>query len=191
MRRRFRFKSVPEFIAYARANPGKVNFASPGIGTPAHLFGVLIRMLTGVAWVHVPYRGSFVPDLLAGQVQVSFTTIADSLAAIKAGRLRPLAVTTATRSPVLPTVPAMADFVPGYDGSGWTGIGAPKGIAADIIDTLNNDIDAAVADPTTKARLAALGVEPASMSAAEFGKFIAAETEKRAQVVKFANIKTN
>jgi tripartite-type tricarboxylate transporter receptor subunit TctC len=182
-------KTVAEFIAYAKANPRKIKFASPGIGSTAQILGELFRMLTGVDWIHVPYRDSFFPDLLAGQVQVSFATVAESLVSIRAGKLRPLALTTATRSPALPDVPAMADFVPGYAGSGWNGIGAPKGTAADIIDKLNRGISAALADPTTKARLAALGVEPASMGPAEFGKFIAAETEKWAKVVQFANIK--
>jgi tripartite-type tricarboxylate transporter receptor subunit TctC len=181
-------KTVPEFIAYAKANPGKIKFASPGIGSTTQILGELFRMLTGVDWIQVPYRDSFFPDLLSGQVQVSFTTIADSLVSIRAGKLRPLAV-TATRSQALPNVPALADFVPGYAASGWNGIGAPKGTAADIVDKLNHGISAALADPTTKARLAALGVEPASMSPAEFGKFIAAETEKWAKVVKFANIR--
>jgi len=182
-------KGVAGFIAYAKANPGKVKFASPGTGSSTHIFGELFRMLTGIAWLDVPYRGSFFSDLLAGQVQVSFTTIADSLGYIKAGKLRPLAVTTATRAQLLPEVPAMADFVAGYAASGWYGIGAPQGTPAAIVAKLNDDINGVVADPTTKARLVALGVEPATMSPAAFGQFIAAETEKWAKVIRFANIK--
>jgi tripartite-type tricarboxylate transporter receptor subunit TctC len=181
-------KNVAEFIAYAKAKPGKVKFASPGIGSTTQIFGELFRMLTGVEWVHIPYRGSFFADLLAGQVQVSFTTIADSLVDIKAGRLRALALTNAARSRLLPDVPAMVDFVPGYEARGWYGIGAPKGISAAIVAKLNDDMNAAVADSTTRDRLLALGVEPASMSPAEFGKLVAAETEKWAKVIRFANI---
>jgi tripartite-type tricarboxylate transporter receptor subunit TctC len=182
-------KTISDFIAYAKANPSKINMASPGIGTTTHVFGELFRMLTGVEWVHVPYRGSFFPDLLAGQVQVSFTTIAGSLGYIKDGKLRALAVTTAVRSVVLPDVPAMGEFVPGYEGSGWNGISSPKGTSTEIIEKLNDAINSIVADPKIKERLADLGSVSMTMSPAEFGKFIADDAVKWAKVIKFANIK--
>jgi tripartite-type tricarboxylate transporter receptor subunit TctC len=182
-------KTVPEFIAYAKANPGKINMASPGPGTTTHVLGEMFKMLTGVDWVHVPYRGSFFPDLLAGQVQVSFTTITGSRAYITDAKLRALAVTTATRSAVLPDVPAMSEFVAGYEGSGWNGISAPKDTPRGIIDKLNSEINAVVADRETKARIVGMGVEPMSMSPTEYGKFIAEDTDKWAKVVKFAGMK--
>jgi tripartite-type tricarboxylate transporter receptor subunit TctC len=181
--------TVPEFIAYAKANPGKLNMASPGVGGANHVFGELFMMMTGVDMVHVPYRDSLFPDLLAGQVQVYFGAIPGVIAAIQAGKLRALAVTTATRVAVLPGVPTIGEFVPGYEASGWLGVGAPKGTSAEIIDKLNSEIDAFGADPETKARFAGLGLEPMSMTPDEFRKFIADETEKWAKVVKFANIK--
>jgi tripartite-type tricarboxylate transporter receptor subunit TctC len=182
-------ESVPEFIAYARANPGKTNMASPGIGTAPHVFGEMFKMMTGVDLVHVPYRGNFMPDLLGGQVQVAFLTVTTSFPYIGSGKLRVPAVTTATRLELLPGIPTMNEFVPGYEASGWLGIGAPSGTPAEIIEKLNKEINAVVADRDLKARLVALGIVPMSMTPAEFGKFIADETDKWAKVIKFANIK--
>ena len=182
-------KTVPEFIAYAKANPGKINMASSGNGSVSHVFGELFKMMTGVDLVHVPYRGGYVPDLLGGQVQVVFGTISSCIEYIRAGMLRALAVTTATRSDVLPDVPTMGEFVPGYEASQWYGIGAPKNTPAEVIDKLNKEINAVAADPKMKARLAGLGVDPMSMTSAEFGKFIADETEKWGKVIRAANIK--
>jgi tripartite-type tricarboxylate transporter receptor subunit TctC len=182
-------QTIPEFIAYAKANPGKINMASAGIGTSTHVFGELFQMMTGISMVHVPYRGNFVPDLLGGQVQVVFAPITHLIGYIRTDRLRALAVTTAMRSEALPGVPAVAEFVPGYEASGWYGIGAPKNTPTETIDRLNKEINAALADPKMKARLADLGAVPMPMTPAEFGKFIAAETEKWAKVIKAANIK--
>jgi tripartite-type tricarboxylate transporter receptor subunit TctC len=184
----FPAKDVADFIAYAKANPGKVNMASGGSGSAPHVFGELFKIMAGVELTHVPYRASFYPDLLAGQVQVAFTAIAGSLAFIKAGKLRVLAVTTTRPSALLPDVPPLRQFVPGYEASAWLGIGAPTGTPADIVETLNKDINAAIADPSNKARLAALGVEPSPMSPAAFGAFTAAETRKWAKVVTSAHI---
>jgi tripartite-type tricarboxylate transporter receptor subunit TctC len=181
--------SVPEFIAYAKANPGKLNMASAGIGGATHVFGELFMMMAGVNLLHVPYRGNFMPDLLGGQVQVVFAPITHLIEYIRTGKLRPLAVTPATRSAALPEIPTVAEFVPGYEASGWYGIGAPKNTPTEIIDRLNKEINAALADPNIKARLADLGAVPMPMTPAEFGKFIAAETEKWAKVIKAANIK--
>ena len=185
----FPARTVPEFIAYAKANPGKINFGSPGTGSANHVFVELFRMTTGVELVHVPYRSSMLPDLLAGRIQLLFAAIPGVLADIRAGKLRALAVTTTTRVAALPDVPAMREFVPGYEASGWLGIGAPKATPDGIIDTLNRDVSAAVADPAVKARLTGLGIEPIAMAPAAFGKFIAGEVEKWAKVVKFAGIK--
>ena len=182
-------KSVAEFIAYAKANPGKINFASPGIGSANHIFVELFKMMTGLDLVHVPYRASFMPDLLAGQVQLLFVATPTVLQNICTGQLRALAVTTANRVKALPGIPAVAETVPGYEASGWIGIGAPRNTPREIIDKLNTEINAAVADADVKARLAGLGLEPASMTPADFGKLIAADTEKWAKVVKFASIK--
>jgi tripartite-type tricarboxylate transporter receptor subunit TctC len=182
-------KTVPEFIAHAKANPGKINMASSGIGTAPHLFGELFKMMTGVDLVHVPYRGNSMSDLLAGQVQVTFTGVASAIEYVRAGKLRALAVTTAARVEVLPEIPPVGDFVSGYEASGWNGIIAPKSTPTEIVEKLNNEINAVVADPSIKARLAGLGVIPMSMTPAQFGKLIANETEKWAKVVKFANIK--
>ena len=182
-------KTVPEFIAYAKANPGKLNMASAGIGGATHVFGELFMMMARVNLLHVPYRGNFMPDLLGGQVQVVFAPITHLIGYIRTGKLRVLAVTSATRSAALPDVPAMAEFVPGYDASGWYGIGAPKKTPVEIIDRLNKEINAALADPKMKARLADLGAVPMSMTPAEFGQFIARETEKWGKVIRAANIK--
>ena len=185
----FPAKTIPEFIAYAKSNPGKINMASAGIGGPTHVFGELFKAATGVDLVHVPYRSSFVPDLLVGQVQVVFAPITHLIAHIRSGKLRPLAVTTATRSEALPDIPTVAEFVPGYDAIGWYGIGAPKRTPAEIIDKLNKETNATLADPEFRSRLADLGAVPMSMAPAEFGKFIAEETEKWGKVIRLANIK--
>ena len=182
-------KTVPEFIAYAKANPGKIDMASQGTGLASHLMGELFKMMAGVNLVHVPYRDNFTADLLGGQVQVAFVPITNVIEQIKDGRLRPLALTTAKRSELLPDVPAMSEFLPGYDATGWNGIGAPKGTPGAIIEKLNKEISALVLDPTVRARLIGLGIEPLAMTPAEFGKRIADDTEKWAKVIKFANIK--
>ena len=182
-------KTVPEFVAYAKANSGKINMASSGSGSVSHVFGELFKMMTGVNLVHVPYRGGYVPDLLSGQVQVVFGTISSCIQYVMGGMLRALAVTTATRSDALPDIPTLAEFVPGYEASQWYGVGAPKDTPAAVIDKLNKEINAVAADPIIKARLAGLGVDPMSMTSAEFGKSIAAETEKWAKVIRVANIK--
>jgi tripartite-type tricarboxylate transporter receptor subunit TctC len=184
-------KTVPEFIAYAKANPGKINMASAGIGSGNHIAGELFKMMTDVNLVHVPYRGAgpALVDLLGGQVQVMFATMSSSIEYVRDGKLRALAVTTATRSPALPHIPTVSDFVPGYEASFWTGVGAPKNTPAEIVNKLNKEINAALADPKIKARLVDLGGTALSGSPADFGKFVADETEKSAKVVKFANIK--
>jgi tripartite-type tricarboxylate transporter receptor subunit TctC len=184
-------KTVPEFIAYAKANPGKLNMASPGTGTGPHIAGELFKMMTGVGMVHVPYRGAApaLTDLLGGQVQVMFSGPVGVLEYIHGGKLRALAVTTATRADALPSLPTVGDFVPGYESSGWFGIGAPKNTPAEIIDKLNREINAALADPNIRARLADLGVTALVLSPTEFGNLIAAETEKWAKVVRFSGAK--
>jgi tripartite-type tricarboxylate transporter receptor subunit TctC len=181
-------KTFPEFIAYAKANPGKINMASQGIGTTPHVCGVLLMMMTGIKLTHVPYRENLMPDLLAGQVQFYFSPMAQAIEYVKDGRLRALGVTTATRSPLLPDVPAIGEFVPGYEASGWYGICAPTGTPAPIVDKLSTAILAGVDDADMKARFLALGVELKPRTAAEFGKFIADETAKWAKVIKFADI---
>jgi len=182
-------KTFAEFIAYAKANPGKINMASPGIGTTPHLMYELLRMMTGIELVHVPYRAGYIPDLLSGQVQVAFSTITQAMQYVGDGRLRALAVSSAARSDVLPDVPAIEETVPGYDASGWFGICAPAATPTSIVEKLNNEINAVVAEPDTRARLIALGVRPLSMTAAQFGKLIADDTEKWAKVIRSANIK--
>ena len=183
-------KTIPELIAYAKANPGKINYASPGVGSTPHLMGELFKMMTGVDWVHVPYRASFVPDLLGGQVQAAFTPISQTIRPIREGKLRALAVTTAARLDLLPDTPALGESVTGYEASGWQGIGVPKNTPSEIVERLSKEINAVFADPLAKARLVSLGFEPMPMPPAEFGKFIADETEKWAKVIKFANIQT-
>jgi tripartite-type tricarboxylate transporter receptor subunit TctC len=185
------FKTVPEFITHAKANPGKINMASAGIGSGNHIAGELFKMMTGVNLVPVHYRGAgpALVDLLGGQVQVMFASISSSIEYVRAGKLRALAVTAATPSPVLPDIPMVAEFVPGYDFSFWTGIGAPRNAPAEIVDKLNKEITAALADPKMKARFAELGVIAFRGSPADFGKFIAEETEKWGKVVNFAGIK--
>jgi tripartite-type tricarboxylate transporter receptor subunit TctC len=183
--------TVPEFIAYAKANPGKISYASGGIGTPQHVAAELFKMMTGVTMVHVPYRGAApgLMDLIAGQVQVMFDTTPASMAQIRAGKTRPLAVTTLTRADVLPDLPTVAAFVPGYEAISWFGIGAPANTPTAIVDRLNGEINAGIADPKIKARLLDLGGTVMPGSPADFRKFIAAETEKWAKVIRFADIK--
>jgi tripartite-type tricarboxylate transporter receptor subunit TctC len=184
-------RTVPEFIAYAKGHPGKISMASGGIGTVGHLSGELFKMMTGVNLVHVPYRGlaPALTDLLGGQVQVTFASTAPSIEHVKAGKLRALAVTTTTRSEMLPEVPTVAEFAPGYEASTWSGVGAPKGTPAEIIEKLNKEINAALADHKIKARLADLASAPLVGSAADFGKLIADETEKWGNVIRTLNIK--
>src|SRR5262249_24027879 len=184
-------RTVPEFIAYAKANPGKLNMASGGNGVPSHVAGELFKMMAGIDMVHVPYRGSApaLTDLLAGQVQVMFDAMPSSIEHIRAGRLRPLAVTTATRSEVLPDVPTVGDFLPGFEASTWFGVGAPKATPAEIVEKLNREINAALADPKMKARVADLGGTIIAGSPGDFGTLIAEETEKWARVVKFSGAK--
>jgi tripartite-type tricarboxylate transporter receptor subunit TctC len=181
----------PELIAYAKANPGKLNMGSPGSGTGPNMASELFKMLAGVQMVHVPYRGSgpMLVDLLAGNVQFAFDGIASSIGHIKGGRLRALGVSPAERTPVLPDVPTVGEFVPGYEASGWTGIGAPRDTPAEIIDKLNSEIAAGLTDPRIKARLADLGNNALIMTPAAFGKLLADETEKWGKVVRFAGLK--
>jgi tripartite-type tricarboxylate transporter receptor subunit TctC len=187
----FPAKTLPEFITFAKANPGRINMASGGNGTPGHVAGELFKMMAGVSMVHVPYRGGALAltDLLGGQVQMLIDPIPASIGYLKAGKLRALAVTTTTRSDVLPDTPAADEFIPGYDASAWYGIGAPRGTPVEIINRLNAAINACLADPTLKGRLAEVGGIPFLSSSVEFGGFIAAETEKWAKVIKFAGIK--
>jgi tripartite-type tricarboxylate transporter receptor subunit TctC len=184
-------KTVPEFIAYAKANPGKINMASPGIGTPGHVAGELFKKMAGVEMLHVPYKGAApaLIGMLGGQAQVFFGYLSGPIEHIRAGALRALAVTTATRSEAFPEVPTVGDFVPGYEASGWQGIGAPQSTPPEIIEKLDKEIGAALVDPKMMARIADLGSAVFASSPADFGKVIAADTEKWAQVIKFANIK--
>jgi tripartite-type tricarboxylate transporter receptor subunit TctC len=186
-------KTVPEFIAYAKANPGKINMASPGIGTASHLAGELFNIMAGLNLVHVPYRGGApaLTDLISGQVQVMFLGPAASIEYIRSGQLRALAVTAETRWEGLPDLPTVVEFVPGYEAIAWLGIGAPKATPAEIVDKLNKEINAGLADPKIKARLADLGGTPLVGSPADFGKSIADETEKWRKVVKFVGIKAD
>jgi len=184
-------KTVPEFIAYGKVNPGKLTMASGGVGTPSHLAGELFKTMTGVDMLHVPYRGTTpsLTDLLGGQVQVTFTSLSSVIEYIGAGRLRALAVTTATRSDALPDIPTVGEFLPGYEGSNWYGLGVPKATPAEIVDQLNKEVNAALDDPKMKARLADLGGTPLPGSPVQFGKLIAEETEKWGKVIRAANIK--
>ena len=186
-------KTVPEFIAYAKANPGKLNMASGGIGTPSHMAGELFKMMTGVDMVHVPYRGvaPALTDLISGQVQVMFSASTSSIGHIKAGRLRALAVTTATRSEAMSDIPTVGEFLPRYEASTWYGVGAPKATPAEIVEKLNKEINAGLADPNMKTRLADLGGTVLAGSPADFGKLIAEETEKWGKVLKFTGIKAD
>jgi tripartite-type tricarboxylate transporter receptor subunit TctC len=184
-------KTIPDLIAFAKADPGKLSMASPGIGSAGHVAGEMFKMMTGVNMLHVPYRGSVpaLTDLMSGQVQVMFDNLPSSIEHIRAGTIRALAVTPATRSQALPDVPTIGEAVPGYLGGGWSGIGAPAHTPAEIIDLLNREINAALADPKIKGRLENLGSPVLMMSPAEFSKLIAEETERWAKVIKFAKIK--
>jgi tripartite-type tricarboxylate transporter receptor subunit TctC len=186
-------KTVPEFIAHAKANPGKINMASGGIGSGNHLFGELFKMMAGVDLVHVPYRGAApaITDLLSGHMQVMFNPLSTSIEFVQVGKLRALATTTATRLPALPEIPTVAEFVPGYEASFWMGIGAPKNTSADIVDQLNREINAGLADPKMKARLAQWDATALPGSPAYFGQLIVDETEKWGKVVKLVGIKAD
>jgi tripartite-type tricarboxylate transporter receptor subunit TctC len=184
-------KSVPEFVTYAKANPGKINMASAGNGSVQHVSGELFKIMTGISLVHVPYRGAApaLTDLISGQVQVMFDAVSSSIEYIRAGKLRALAMTTATRSDALPDLPTISDFVPGYETSSWSGIGAPKDTPVEIVDKLNKEINAALADPKIRARLADLGSVPMPLSSADFGNLISESVEKWGKVIRTANIK--
>jgi tripartite-type tricarboxylate transporter receptor subunit TctC len=184
-------KTIPELIAYAKANPGALNFASSGVGSTLHVAGELFKMMTGVNIVHVPYRGGApaMLDLIAGRAQVMFDNVPTSLEYIKSGKIRPLAVTSAARVEVLPDLPLVSDYVPGYEASAWYGLVAPKGIAPDIVDKLNREVNAILAEPAAKARLAEVGASLLPGSAADFGKLLNDETEKWRKVIRFAGIK--
>jgi tripartite-type tricarboxylate transporter receptor subunit TctC len=181
--------TIPEFITYAKANPGKINLATAGVGTGPHMAGELFKMMTATDIVEIPYRSNFYPDVLSGQVQGTFAAVAASRGYIEAGKLHALGVTSATRMAVLPDVPTIAESVPGYEGSGWIGICAPKSTPRDIVDKLNKDINAVIADPAIKARLVELGAEAVPMTPAQFGELIADAADKWAKVIKFGNIK--
>jgi tripartite-type tricarboxylate transporter receptor subunit TctC len=185
--------TVPEFIVYARANPGKVNMASAGNGSSGHVFGELFKFMTGMNILHVPYRGGapVITDLLGGQVQIYFGPIPETIEHIRTGKLRPLAVTTGTRLEVLPNIPPVAEFVPGYEASGWHGVGAPANTPREVIEKLSKEIKVSLDDPTMKTRLADLGGTVFAGSPADFGKFITDETQKWGKVVKFAGIKAD
>ena len=184
-------QTLPEFIAYAKANPGKINYASVGSGAATNVAGELFKQMAGINLVNVPYRSNYMPDLISGQVQAAFTPILQSVEHIRAGTLRALAVTGATRSESLPGIPAAAEFVPGYEASVWDALGAPANTPADIVEALNMQVNTVLSDPALKAQFAALGAEPMLMTPAEFGKYIAAETEKWGRVVKTARIKVD
>lgn len=187
----FPAKTVPEFIAYGKANPGKINMANPGTGTGPHMCGQLFKMMAGVDLIDVPYRGGSLAltDLIGGQVQVMFLSTTGMVEPIRAGQLRALAVTSATRSEALPDVPTAAEFVPGFEASSWQGLGAPKNTPADIVEKLNREINAGLADPKIKARITDLGASVLAGSPADFGRLIGDETEKWGKVVKFAGMK--
>jgi len=184
-------KTVPEFIAYAKANPGKINMASGGIGTSIHIAGELFKMMAGVNLIHVPYRGSApaLTDMISGQVHVMFDILTSSIGYIRSGALRALAVTTATRAEALPELPTVGDFLPGYEASAWYGVAAPKNTPSEIIEKLNNEINAGLADPGVKARLTELGGTVTPGSPADFGRLLADEVEKWGKVVRFSGAK--
>jgi tripartite-type tricarboxylate transporter receptor subunit TctC len=187
----FPAKTIPELIDYAKANPGKINMSSPGVGSISHLAGELFKMMAGVNLVHVPFSGNSpaLTALLGGQVEVSVASLPSAIEFIRTGKLRGLAVTTAMRSEALPDLPAIGEFVPGYDVSAWYGVGAPKGTPAGVIDKINKEINAGMADPKLQAQIADFGGIPFALSPADFGKFIADETEKWAKVIRALNIK--
>jgi tripartite-type tricarboxylate transporter receptor subunit TctC len=185
----FPAKTVSEFIAYAKVNQGKINVATAGVGTAPHLAGELFKMMTGLNLIQVPYKSNYMPDVLGGQVPVAFVAVAAAVGYLKSGKLRGLGVTSAARMSALPDIPPIGDFVPGYEGSGWLGVGAPRNTPADVIDKLNKEINAIIADPKMKPRLLDLGIEPQPMTPQEFGKLCADATAKWAKVIKFAGIK--
>jgi tripartite-type tricarboxylate transporter receptor subunit TctC len=187
----FPAKTLPEFIAFAKANPGKINLASGGVGSTPHVCSELLQIMTGTKLVHVPYRGNYMPDLLAGQVQAVFNPIAQGLELIKSGKLPALAVTTPKRAAALPDVPTIGEFIPGYEAFGWYGLGAPRGTPPEILKTLDDAMNAVLADPAAQARLVQIGVEPMPMNAAAFAKHVADETEKWAKVIKAQGITVN
>ena len=187
----FPAKTLPEFIAYAKANPGKINLASGGIGSTPHVCSELLQIETGIKLTHVPYRGNYMPDLLSGQVQAVFNPIAQSIELIKSGKLPALAMTTAKRSAALPDVPTIGEFVSGYEAFGWYGLGAPLKTPPEVIKTLDNAMNTALADPKARARLEQIGVEPMPMNAATFAKHVVDETEKWAKVIKAQKISVN
>jgi tripartite-type tricarboxylate transporter receptor subunit TctC len=181
--------TVPEFVAYAKANPGRINMASSGIGSGNHVFGALFALMAGVEFVHVPYRGSYIPDLVAGRVQICFSPVELVIDSIRAGELRALGVTTTTSVAVLPNIPPISRFLPGYQAAGWNGVGAPKDTPKEIVELLNKQISAAITEPDVKARLDDLGIEPVPMAPMEFGKLLADQSEKWAKVIAAAHIK--
>jgi tripartite-type tricarboxylate transporter receptor subunit TctC len=184
-------KTVPELIAYAKANPGKINMSSGGVGSSPHVFGELLQIMTGTKFVHVPYRGNYTTDLISGQVQLGFVPIAQALPLIRNGQLRPLATTTAKRNETLPEVPTIAEFLPGYEAFGWYGLGAPRETPGDIITKLSDAMNAVLATAEAKKRLLELGLDPMALNSAGFTKHIANETEKWGNVIKTAGIKIN
>jgi tripartite-type tricarboxylate transporter receptor subunit TctC len=184
----FPAKTIPEFIAYAKANPGKINMASGGKGSATHIFGELFKAMAGVDLLHVPYRGPYIPDLLAGQVHMVVAPIPQALGLIRNGKLTALAVTTAKRLSSLPDVPTVAESVPGYEAIGWYGLGLPKGVPADIVDKLNQATNKSLADPKLVTRLAELGVEPMPMTPAQFQKFVVSEADKWTKVIRAAGV---
>ena len=184
----FPAKNIAEFVAYAKANPGKINFASGGKGSSSHIFGELLKTLAGIDMVHVPYRSNYMPDLLSGQVQVLVCPIPQALELVKSGQLRTLGVTTTQRLAAMPDLPTVAETVPGYEALGWYGLGVPKGTPADIVGKLNEATNAALADPKSQARLADLGVEARPMTAAEFGRFVGNESDKWTKVIRAARV---
>jgi tripartite-type tricarboxylate transporter receptor subunit TctC len=185
----FPAKTIPEFIAYAKANPGKINFASGGNGSSSHIFAELLKKMAGIDLVHVPYRSSFMPDLLAGQVQITINPIPQAMEYVKTGKLRALATTTPKRLDALPDIPTVAEFLPGYEAIGWYGLCLPRNTPSEIVNKLNEATNAALADPMLKARLISLGVEPMPMTPAQFRNFITSDFEKWADVIKSAGIK--
>ena len=185
----FPVRSVPELVAYAKANPGKINIASAGVGTGPHVACELFKMMTGTDMVQVPYKASYMTDLLGGQIPIAFSPIAQIISDVRAGKLNAIGVTTPTRSDAAPDIPAIAEFVPGYAASGWYGISAPTGTPDAIVEKLNAATSASVTDPNLKSRLLNLGVEPMPMSVADFRKFVAGEIAKYTKVIQFANIK--
>ncbi len=184
-------KTGAEFLAYAKSNPGKINMASSGTGSASHVTGELFKMMAGVDMLHVPYRANYLPDLLSGQVHVTFAPTPSVIGYVQQGQLRPLGITSAARTPLLPDVPAVAEFVPGYEAIGWYGFSVPAGTAPDVMDRLTRTINAMIVEPAAKEKLAGLGLEPMTMTTAQFARFVRDETDKWAKVIQFASIKVN